>query len=128
MSATLERPVGYGRVPTPDRSLEQRRDALVRANDIRIRRARLKRDIKAGRKTGVQIIDSVPEYTATMKVFDLLLAMPILGPMKARRIMVRCEISDRKTLGGLSARQRRVLIRALNSRDWQDAPRYQEAA
>ena len=33
----------------PERSLTQRMDALKRANDIRTRRARLKRDLKAGR-------------------------------------------------------------------------------
>ena len=32
----------------PTRSLEQRMDALRRANDIRVARARLKRDLKNG--------------------------------------------------------------------------------
>ena len=33
----------------PERSLNQRMDALKRANEIRTQRARLKRDLKAGR-------------------------------------------------------------------------------
>ena len=32
----------------PERSLNQRMDALARANQIRIKRAQLKRDLKAG--------------------------------------------------------------------------------
>ena len=36
-------------VATPERSLTQRMEALTRANEIRTRRAQLKRDLKAGR-------------------------------------------------------------------------------
>ena len=41
---------GQERGPAPERSLAQRMDALKRANDIRTRRAQLKRDLKAGRE------------------------------------------------------------------------------
>jgi hypothetical protein len=34
---------------TPERSLDQRMDALGRANEVRALRAQLKRDLKAGR-------------------------------------------------------------------------------
>jgi hypothetical protein len=34
---------------TPERSLDQRIDALSRANEVRALRAQLKRDLKAGR-------------------------------------------------------------------------------
>ena len=36
---------------TPQRSLDQRMGALERANEIRVKRAQLKRDLKSGRLT-----------------------------------------------------------------------------
>ena len=51
-------------------------DALKRANEIRTRRARLKRDLKAGRAQIHGLLLDPPEYLLTAKVFDLLLAVP----------------------------------------------------
>ena len=42
----------------PVRSLDQRMDALARANDIRVRRARLKKDLKDGEYFAK--VDSIP--------------------------------------------------------------------
>jgi hypothetical protein len=62
----------------PVRSLDQRMDALRRANDIRVRRAKLKKDLKDG------------------------------------RFLNTCRISQSKTVGGLSERQRAELIGLFN--------------
>jgi hypothetical protein len=95
---------------TPERSLTQRMDALKRANEIRTERAQLKRDLKAGR-IGIQsLLLNPPEYLATAKVFDLLLAVPKYGRVKANRILTHCRISPSKTIGGLSERQRNELV------------------
>src|SRR5207248_266926 len=56
----------------PIRSLDQRMEALKRANDIRVRRARLKKDLKDGRVQIEQILSNPPEYVSTAKVFDSL--------------------------------------------------------
>ena len=100
----------------PDRSLTQRRDALERANTVRIRRSQLKRDIKAGSVTVIAFLADPPEFIETMKVFDLLLAAPMVGRVKANKILNRCRISPSKTIGGLSERQRDELARFLLSR------------
>ena len=100
----------------PDRSLTQRRDALERANSVRIRRSHLKRDIKAGRVSVIALLADPPPYIETMKVFDLLLAAPMVGRVKANKILNRCRISPSKTIGGLSERQRDELTRFLLSR------------
>jgi hypothetical protein len=44
---------------------------------------------------------------------DVLMAAPKYGRVKAARIMERCRVSPSKTVGGLSDRQRRELISAL---------------
>ena len=95
---------------TPERSRAQRMDALNRANEIRTRRARLKRDLKAGRVKIHGLLLSPPEYLQTAKVFDLLLAVPKYGRVKVNRILTHCRISPSKTIGGLSERQRTELV------------------
>jgi hypothetical protein len=95
---------------TPERSLTQRMDALKRANEIRTRRARLKRDLKAGQVQIYGLLLDPPEYLLTAKVFDLLLAVPKYGRVKVNRILTHCRISPSKTLGGLSQRQRNELV------------------
>ena len=94
----------------PERSLTQRMDALKRANEIRTRRARLKRDLKAGRAQIHGLLLDPPEYLQTAKVFDLLLAVPKYGRVKVNRILTQCRISPSKTIGGLSQRQRTELV------------------
>jgi hypothetical protein len=98
----------------PMRSLDQRMDALRRANDIRVRRARLKKDLKEGRVHIEQILDAPPEYVSTAKVFDILMAVPKFGRVKASRFLNTCRISQSKTVGGLSERQRSELIGLFN--------------
>jgi hypothetical protein len=94
----------------PERSFTQRMDALKRANEIRTQRARLKRDLKAGRAQIQGLLLDPPEYLLTAKVFDLLLAVPKYGRVKANRILTQCRISPSKTIGGLSERQRNELV------------------
>ncbi len=95
---------------TPERSRAQRMDALQRANDIRTRRARLKRDLKAGRVKIHPLLLDPPDCLKTAKVFDLLLAVPKYGRVKVQRIHTHCRISSSKTIGGLSERQRNELV------------------
>jgi hypothetical protein len=95
---------------TPERSLLQRMEALQRANDIRTRRAQLKRDLKAGRVSIQQLLLDPPRWVETAKVFDMLLAVPKYGRVKVNRILSQCRISPSKTIGGLSERQRTELV------------------
>jgi hypothetical protein len=94
----------------PERSLNQRMDALQRANDIRTRRAQLKRDLKAGRVSIHTLLMEPPEFVETAKVFDMLLAVPKYGRVKANKVLSTCRISPSKTIGGLSERQRNELV------------------
>ena len=97
-------------VQAPVRSLDQRMEALKRANDIRVKRAQLKKDLKNGKVQIDEILDDPPEYVSTAKVFDMLMAVPKFGRVKAARFLNQCRISQSKTVGGLSDRQRAELI------------------
>lgn len=98
----------------PERSLDQRMDALRRANEIRSRRAKLKRDLKDGATSIGAIIADPPDFVLTAKVFDMLVAVPKYGKVKATRFLNTCRISQGKTIGGLSERQRSELLEVLN--------------
>ncbi len=98
----------------PLRSLDQRMEALKRANDIRVKRARLKRDLKDGNVRIDSILRNPPEYVETAKVFDILMAVPKFGRVKAARFLNQARISQAKTVGGLSERQRSELVGLFN--------------
>ena len=88
-------------------------DALQRANEIRTRRAQLKKDLKGGRVSIHMLLTEPPEYVETAKVFDMLLAVPKYGRVKANKVLTTCRISPSKTIGGLSQRQRTELVSML---------------
>jgi endonuclease III len=92
----------------PVRSLDQRMEALARANDIRVRRAQLKKDLKLGKVQIEEILDDPPEYVGTA------ISMSKFGRVKAARFLNQSRISQSKTVGGLSDRQRAELIGLFN--------------
>jgi hypothetical protein len=94
----------------PERTHDQRMRALRRANEIRTRRAKLKRDLKAGKVKVETLLLDPPEYVESAKAFDMILAVPKYGRVKANRILSQCRISPSKTIGGLSERQRAELV------------------
>ena len=101
-------------VAAPERSLVQRMEALQRANEIRTRRAQLKRDLKGGPASIHDLLLlEPPEYVETAKVFDMLLAVPKYGRVKVNKVLQQCRISPTKTIGGLSQRQRTELVSML---------------
>jgi hypothetical protein len=94
----------------PERSLDQRMDALSRANQVRSRRAALKGELKRGVVSVREVLAAPPEYLLTAKVVDLLMAAPKCGRVKSAKILEQCRISPSKTVGGLSDRQRSELL------------------
>jgi S13-like H2TH domain len=94
----------------PERSLDQRMDALGRANKVRSRRAALKADLKRGSVSISDVLAAPPDFLLTAKVVDVLMAAPKCGRVKSAKIMELCRISPSKTVGGLSERQRGELL------------------
>jgi hypothetical protein len=99
----------------PDHPVDQRHSALKRANEIRIARAKLKQQLRDGKVHIGPILSAPPEHIATAKVLDLLVAVPKLGPARAARLLTKAQISQMKTVGGLSERQRAHLIELLRA-------------
>jgi hypothetical protein len=103
------------RIDTPPRSATQRLAALRRANEIRIERAQLKRNLARGSVSITEILVTPPECAQTQKIDDLLLALPKYGPVRVARLLAQCRISPSKTVAGLSERQRQELIGRMSS-------------
>ena len=97
----------------PERTNAQRMRALQRANEIRSARAQLKRDLKGGKAKIEKLLLDPPEYVLSAKAFDMILAVPKYGRVKANKILTQCRISPSKTIGGLSERQRAELVHML---------------
>jgi hypothetical protein len=95
---------------------EQWSRALGLANEVRRERGRLKRQLAAGSVDIVDVLADPPPCAETATVRQLLLALPNVGPATASRLLTRCQIAGRKTVAGLSDRQRAALIETLSSR------------
>ena len=97
-------------------------DPLARASDERAQagnqvrglRAKLKQDLREGTVRLEQILATGADYLASAEVFDLLVAVPKIGPVKAAHLLTIARISPSKTVAGLSARQRTRLIELLS--------------
>lgn len=100
---------------TPERSKQQRLEALARANEIRIMRSELKRGLRAGEERLEDIITNPPGYLHSAKVAELLMSVPKVGPVRAARILEQCRVSPSKTVIGLTPRQRRELLDVLRA-------------
>jgi hypothetical protein len=104
-------------VTVPTRTDDQRLSALAYANHVRLRRAALKRMLKKSstprQLAAVELLDP-PDWLRTMKASDLLLAVPKVGSARVTLLFARGGVSMAKTVGGLSDRQRQVLV------DWLD--------
>lgn len=93
-----------------ERSAQRRLLSLARANEVRVERAHLKRELAAGSVAFAEMLANPPDCARTAKVGDLLLSVPGIGPAKSGRTLAHCRIANAKTIGGLSDRQRAALI------------------
>ena len=97
----------------PERTADERRDALEEANRVRFARAATKRDLKGGRLGIYDLLMDPSEELRGAKVEEMLLAVKGMGRIKVTRILREAGISRSKTLVGLTHGQRDRLIRAL---------------
>jgi hypothetical protein len=114
----------FAAMAAPQRTGEQRLDALQAANETRSARAALKGKLKRGEREVADVLQHPPEYALKMKVADLLVAVPRLGRSKVKAMLSHCVIAQTKTIGALTPRQLGELLASIEcARLGTDAPK-----
>ena len=101
---------------TKKRGTSQCMEALARANEVRLARAALKRDISAGRRPITEVITESPWEADSMSLSELLCSQRRWGRARSRKLLSSTALSEGKRVGSLTERQRRVLVAALEAK------------
>ena len=89
--------------------------ALERANTVRLARAELKRRVAAGDTLAAAVIIESPWEAQSMTVSDLITSQRRWGRARCRRLLQSIPISEHKTIGSMTERQRHALADVLPS-------------
>lgn len=92
---------------------EKRQRSLDRANEIRIGRAALKAEIRAGSTSILDVLDKPPACARSMAVYDLLRAVPWVGRHRALTLCSCAGISSEREVGNLRVAERARLFALL---------------
>jgi hypothetical protein len=93
----------------------QRLRALERANAVRLARAELKRRIAEGDTSAAEVILEPPAEALSWAIGELLTSQRRWGSTRCRKFLAQHHITETKTLGALTDRQRRLLAEELES-------------
>ncbi len=91
----------------------QRMQALERANQVRLRRAALKRRIAVGEISAAKVILDLPWEARNWSVGELLMSQRRWGSIRAHKLLAGLHISEKRTVGALTERQRNLLAAQL---------------
>lgn len=89
--------------------------ALERANEVRLARAELKRRVAFGKTDAADVILYCPWEARSMAVAELLTSQYRWGQARCRKVLAQLPISEEKTVGSMTDRQRRALAAMLTS-------------
>ncbi|MCW3026287.1 MAG: hypothetical protein JWM29_1719 [Solirubrobacterales bacterium] len=87
--------------------------ALERANQVRLARAELKRRVAVGELDAGEVILECPWEADSMAVADLLMSQRRWGQTRCRKFLSQIPMSEKKTIGSMTERQRRSLAQLL---------------
>ena len=100
--------------------------ALERANQVRLARAELKRRVAIGQTDVAEVILDCPWEADSMAVADLLTSQRRWGQTRCRKFLAQVPMSEKKTVGSMTERQRHTLATMLASaergRGWRASP------
>ena len=93
--------------------------ALEQANRVRLARAELKRRVASGDLSAAQVILESPWETESMTVADLLSSQRRWGSTRCRRFLQAIPMTEAKTIGSLTERQRFAVAEMLDQQNGQ---------
>ena len=89
--------------------------ALERANQVRLARADLKRRVALGEADVAEVILGCPWEADSMAVADLLMSQRRWGQTRCRKFLSQIPMSEKKTIGSMTERQRTTLAAMLTA-------------
>ena len=87
----------------------QHMKALAQANKVRLARAELKRQIADGEYTVDDVVTKCPWEAESMAIAELLMAQHRWGRTRCRRFLASIPMSETKTIGSMTERQRNAI-------------------
>lgn len=93
----------------------QHLQALQHANRVRLARAELKRRIADGEITAAEVILASPWEAGSMAIADVLMSQRRWGGTRCRKFLAMFQVSETKTVGSLTERQRIALAAQLDA-------------
>ena len=88
--------------------------ALAQANRVRLARAELKRQVSDGEASVADIVLARPWEAESMAIADLLVSQHRWGRERCRRFLGSIKMSETKTIGSMTERQRHELATKLS--------------
>jgi hypothetical protein len=89
--------------------------ALARANEVRLARADLKRRVLDQEVSVAEIVLDPPTEAENMTLADLLMSQKRWGDMRCRKFLAAIPMSEAKTVGAMTERQRRAVAESLEA-------------
>jgi hypothetical protein len=83
--------------------------ALQRANEVRLARAGLKRRVASAEITVAEVLLGEYWEAENMTISDLLMSQRRWGHTRCRKLLMQVPVSENKTVGSMTDRQRRAL-------------------
>jgi len=99
--------------------------ALERANEVRLARAAMKRQVAAGERSAAEVIMDSPWEAESMSISELLMSQRRWGRTRCRRVLLSLGLPENKQIGTMTERQRIALAAMLSARV--GAPRAERA-
>jgi hypothetical protein len=87
--------------------------ALQRANEVRLARAGLKRRVASGELSAAEVLLGTYWEAENMTISDLLMSQRRWGHTRCRKLLMQVPVSENKTVGTMTDRQRRALAQLL---------------
>src|ERR1044072_4667169 len=88
--------------------------ALAQANRVRLARAELKRQVADGDVDVAGVVLECPWEAESMTIADLLMSQHRWGPTRCRRFLLSIPMTETKTIGSMTMRQRKELAARLS--------------
>jgi len=93
----------------------QHMQALRRANAVRLARAELKRRVADGEISAAEVVTLSPWEAESMTISDLLTSQRRWGHTRCRKFLQCVPMSENKTIGSMTERQRHALAEMLRA-------------